>query len=115
MNRPQDKPPSHVISTNLMGEPRKDKIKLPRVLHGGKPGVEPNEEFILVESPTKLHVKTVSTFHPPGGIPITSSFKIHPASVQFGKLKDGTFMAFRLNKYSIFDFRPAIHHLVNHE
>ncbi|CAH1225250.1 SPAG17 [Branchiostoma lanceolatum] len=45
---------------DVNNQPRRDTVRLPRALDGGKPGSLPNEKFSLVEEPVRRKVQTSS-------------------------------------------------------
>ena len=48
------------LHVDAKGDPRKNRVKIPRSIKGYKPGAEPNERFLTQEEPVRRGVKTSS-------------------------------------------------------
>ncbi|XP_069491855.1 sperm-associated antigen 17 isoform X1 [Ambystoma mexicanum] len=80
------------LLTDVTGQPRRNRVKLPSSILCTKPAFVPNEKFVEVESPVKRKVKTSSVAGASLNIsekPLPAGFHLLPAEVDFGILREG--------------------------
>lgn len=49
-----------IIDYDILGQPRREKVRLPRIFNSSGANVEPNQKGIDIEAPVKRRLKTVS-------------------------------------------------------
>ncbi|KAI8520911.1 Sperm-associated antigen 17, partial [Branchiostoma belcheri] len=78
---------------DVNNQPRKDMVRLPRALDGGKPGSLPNEKFSIVEEPVRRKVQTSSVAGATSkGVRQMGALRglmAVPEDVDFGVLREG--------------------------
>ncbi|XP_028409597.1 sperm-associated antigen 17-like isoform X2 [Dendronephthya gigantea] len=75
------------LHVDVTGSPRKEAVRLPNSILGGKPGALPNTQFSTIEEPARRKVQTVSVVGKTG--PVMRGFELFPPEVEFGVLKEG--------------------------
>ncbi|XP_078618505.1 sperm-associated antigen 17-like isoform X8 [Branchiostoma floridae x Branchiostoma japonicum] len=78
---------------DVNNQPRKDTVRLPRALDGGKPGSLPNQKFSLVEEPVRRKVQTSSvagaSYKGVRQMGALRGLMAVPDDVDFGVLREG--------------------------
>ncbi|XP_078001373.1 sperm-associated antigen 17-like isoform X2 [Glandiceps talaboti] len=85
------------LMTNVIGEPRTDKVRLPAAILGSKPGALSNEKYMVLEDPVRRKVYTSSVAGGVPKVPNMRGFEIVPCEVDFGNLKEGSTYSFRVH------------------
>nr|XP_006825433.1 PREDICTED: sperm-associated antigen 17-like isoform X3 [Saccoglossus kowalevskii] len=77
------------LTTNVIGEPRSQQVRLPAAILGSKPGALLNQRFYELEDPVRRKVKTSSVAGGAPHVPSMRGFEIFPQEVDFGTVKEG--------------------------
>ncbi|KAM4700698.1 sperm-associated antigen 17 [Discoglossus pictus] len=83
-------PLARSVNIDVIGQPRKGKVKLPTSILSSKPPALPNAKFAAVEDPVRRRSNTVTT-SPASRCTraLPRGFHLTPSAVQFGFLKEG--------------------------
>ncbi|XP_053716794.1 sperm-associated antigen 17 [Synchiropus splendidus] len=78
--------PQKSLEVDVIGKPRRSKVRLPVSVLSAKPRSEPNTQFLTVEEPTRRRSRMISLLDPTS---VLRGFQLRPSTVSFGTLEEG--------------------------